>query len=197
LLPAYRFGSIFLSQPPPSGAGRPDLGIELIQRGIRENPEYWRFYQDLGFIYYFNLKDYAKASEAFLEGSKKPGAFIWMKVMAARVAELGQTRETSMFLWKEIYDSNSSPDIKQNALTHMRLLRAESDCDALDTLAAEYEKQTGRRPAAMRDLVSNGLLARIPVDPLGVPYIFDKDGKAQLNPQGRLAKDKPNYEKSF
>src|SRR5215472_1220028 len=62
LLVAYRFGAIFLSDPAPQGAGRPDLAIQLIERGIKENPEYWRLYEDLGFIYYFNLRDYQKAA---------------------------------------------------------------------------------------------------------------------------------------
>ena len=72
LLPAYRFGAMFLSEAPPRGAGRPDFAVELIERGIRENPDYWRFYEDLGFIYYFDGKDYAKASAAFAEGARKP-----------------------------------------------------------------------------------------------------------------------------
>ena len=38
LLVAYRFGSMFLSDAPPRGAGRPDLGMQLIQRGIQANP---------------------------------------------------------------------------------------------------------------------------------------------------------------
>ena len=50
LLVAYRFGSMFLSEPPRRGAGLPDKGIELLHRGIDNNPEYWRFYQDLGMI---------------------------------------------------------------------------------------------------------------------------------------------------
>src|SRR5262249_43221222 len=44
LIPAYEFGATFLSEHEPAGAGRPDLAIQLIERGIRENPEHWRFY---------------------------------------------------------------------------------------------------------------------------------------------------------
>src|ERR1700674_4357304 len=77
LLISYRFGAMFLSQAAPAGAGRPDLAVQLIQRGIRANPDYWRLYEDLGFVYYFDLKDYQKASDAFLEGSKKPNAQLW------------------------------------------------------------------------------------------------------------------------
>ena len=197
LIAVYRFGSTFLAEPAPGGAGRPDLAVEILNRGIRTNPEYWRFYEDLGFIYYFDLKDYRKASEAFLEGSKNPDALLWMKVMAARVVEQGETRETSAFLWNEIYNSASNPQIKQNALTHLQLLRAHADCEQLDAIAAEYEKRTRRHPTTLRDLVSAGLLAHPAVDPLGFVYVFNSDGKAQLNPASPLFKDQPIYQRPF
>lgn len=195
LIVAYRFGSTFLSESAPRGAGRPDLGVELINRGIRANPEYWRFYEDLGFIYYFNFKDFAKASAAFLEGSNKPGAYIWMKVLAAKVLERGETRETSAFLWNEVYSSATNPEIKRNALTHLQLLRAESDCEQLTAIAAEYEKRTGKRAGSMRDLVNAGALKGAAVDPLGFVYVFDGEGKAQLNPASPLFQQKPRYQK--
>src|ERR1700676_5490096 len=158
-LMAYRFGSTFLSEPPPRGAGRPDLAVTLMQRGIAANPDYWRLYEDLGFIYYFGLKDYPKASAAFLEGSKNPAARVWMKALAARVLETGETRETSAFLWNEIYNSTTDVDVKKNALTHLQLLRAQTDCEQLDAIAAEYEKRSGRRVARLRDLINAGLVA--------------------------------------
>ena len=36
LLPAYRFGSMFLSDNPPRGAGRPDLAVRLLERGMKK-----------------------------------------------------------------------------------------------------------------------------------------------------------------
>lgn len=195
LLVAYRFGSAFLSEPPARGAGRPDLGVQLVERGIRANPDYWRLYEDLGFIYYFDAKDYPKAAAAFLEGSKKPHALVWMKILAAKVLELGESRETSVFLWSELYNSATDPDIKKNALMHLQLLRAQSDCERLDALADEYEKRAGRRPASLRDLIGAGLLPAAPVDPLGHFYVFGADGKAQLNPDSPLFKEKSFYMK--
>jgi len=181
LLISYRFGAMFLSQAGPSGAGRPDLAVKLIQRGIQANPEYWRLYEDLGFVYYFDLKDYQKASAAFQEGSKNPDAQIWMKVMAARVAAEGESFETSMFLWKDIYDSTADPAVKKNALQHLQLLRAREDCKQIDALADEYARRYGKRPARMSDLVQAGLIRGIPGDPLGFAYVFGESGKAELN----------------
>lgn len=178
---AYRFGSTFLSEPSPRGAGHPELGIELLERGIKANPESWRFYEDLGFIYYFELKDYAKASEAFTEGSKNPKALIWMKVMAAKIAAEGESLSTSVFLWNEVYQSTKDPEVRRNAQTHLQLLKVEQDCRQLDALADEYQKRTGHRPARGGELVQAGLLKRLPVDPLGYAYVFGPDGKAALN----------------
>jgi hypothetical protein len=189
LIIAYRFGSMFLSEPPPSGAGKPELGIELLQRGIRANPEFWRFYEDLGFIYYFELHDYRQAAEVFLEGSKRPGAMIWMKAFAARISEKGETLETSVMLWSEIYNSTSDPSIKKNAKIHLQLLRARADCEQLNKLAAEYKKRTGRPPGEVRDLVNAGLLPGVAVDPVGVVYFFDLEGNAQINPASPLFKE--------
>ncbi len=181
LVVAYRFGAMFLSQAAPGGAGRPDLAVQLIQRGIQANPEYWRLYEDLGFVYYFDLKDYQKASEAFLEGSKRPNAQIWMKVMAARIAAEGESFETSAFLWQDIYNSTADPTIKKNAELHLRLLRVREDCKHLDALADEYAKRYAKRPTRMNELVWAGLLPGIPADPLGFAYIFSDEGKAELN----------------
>jgi hypothetical protein len=181
LLVSYRFGSTFLSEPSPQGAGHPELGIELLQRGIKANPEYWRFYEDLGFIYYFELKDYAKASAAFAEGSKNPDAQIWMKIMAAKIAAEGESLSTSIFLWNEVYQTTKDPQVRENALTHLQLLRVAQDCEQLDALADEFQKRTGRRPARMGELVQAGLLPRLPADPLGYAYDFGPGGKAELN----------------
>lgn len=195
LIVAYRFGAMFLSEAPPSGAGKPELGIELLERGIRANPEFWRFYEDLGFIYYFELMDYRKSAEAFLEGSKKPGAMIWMKTFAARISEKGETLETSVMLWSEIYNSASDPSIKENAKIHLQLLRARADCEQLNKLAAEYKKRTGRPPGNVRDLVNVGLLPGLVVDPVGVVYWFDLEGNAQINPASPLFKEQRLDEK--
>ena len=181
LLPAYRFGAIFLSQKAPTGAGRPDLAVQLIERGIKANPDFWRLYEDLGFVYYFDLKDYKKASEAFLEGSKQPGALVWMKVMAAKIAADGESYETSAFLWNDLYTTATDPKIKENAKLHLELLKAKEDCRQIDLLADQYEKRFGRRPKRVAELVQAGLLRGVPVDPRGYAYEFGDNGKAELN----------------
>jgi hypothetical protein len=181
LIPPYRFGSTFLSEKQPEGAQRPDLAVKLLEKGIAANPEQWRLYQDLGNVYYFDLKDYIKASQAFEGGSKNPQAPIWMKIMAAKIAGDGESLETSYFLWQDIYQNAHDQQILENAENHLKLLKAEMDCKKIDSLADEYEKKSGKRPKKMLELMQAGLLPGIPRDPDGFPYVFGEDGKAELN----------------
>lgn len=180
LLVAYRFGSTFLSDKG-LGAGRPDLGVQLLERGLKANPDEWRLYQDLGNVYYFDMKDYAKASAAFAEGSENPRAYIWMKVMAAKIAAEGESLETSYFLWQQVYDTATEPTIKKNAGDHLKLVRAEIDMREINRLADEYERETGHRATRISELVQAGRLKAIPRDPEGYPYVLGEGGKAELN----------------
>jgi len=188
LMPVYHFGSMFLSDAAPRGAGRPDLAAELLERGLRANPDEWRLYYDLGFVYYFDMKDYPKASAAFYEGSKNPKALFWMKMMAAKIATEGDSTETSNFLWQDIYNTTNDPSVKEHALMHLQLLRAQEDCKHIDLAADEYQKQFGRRPALMSELVLSGLLLGEPVDPLGYPYVLSEAGKAEISAESPLKK---------
>jgi tetratricopeptide (TPR) repeat protein len=189
LMPAYRFGSMFLSDSPPRGAGRPDLAVKLLERGIKANPDQWRLYQDLGNIYYFDAKDYKKASDAFAEGSKNPAAFLWMKIMAAKIAGEGESPETSYFLWSQVYQTTTDPQIKKNAEEHLKLMQVQLDLKKINQSADEFEQLTGHRPSRMSELMQAGLLKGLPKDPAGYLYVLGEGGKAELN------KDSPMVEK--
>jgi len=183
LIIAYRFGAIFLSEPPPAGAGRPDLAIELVKRGIAENPEQWHLNADLGFLYYWRMKDYPNAAAAYLEGSKNPKAPVWLKLMAARITEKGGSLETSRMIWSQIYETSQDKNVREKAMETLRGLRAQEDEARLDQLAQEYKNRFGHFPASASDLRAAGLLREIPEDPAGNPYVFGADGKSRLDPR--------------
>ena len=182
LIPAYRFGAIFLSESSQAGAGRPDLAIQLVKRGIAANPSEWRLSTDLGFLYYWSLKDYTNAAAAYRQASKNPDAPVWVKYMAARIAQRGGSLETSRIIWSELYESTRDPNIKKNAARQLQSLKAQEDEEHLDQLAKEYKERFGRYPESIEELISAQLLAGEPVDPSGLPYIMGREGKSRLNP---------------
>ncbi len=189
LMIAYRFGAIFLSENPPVGPGRADLAVDLVKRGIAENPDEWRLYQDLGFLYSIHLKDYQKAAEAYLEGSKNPHAQIWMKVMAARVAETGNSLETSRLIWIEVYANTKDELVRRRATQHIQSLDAALGLKRLNESSEEYWRKFGRFPASMQELRDAGLVGGTLQDPAGYPYVMGPNGVPQLDPKSPIALD--------
>jgi hypothetical protein len=186
MIVAYEFGSVFLSQPPPEGAGQPEKAVALVEKGIRENPSYWRLYFTLGFIHYLDRRDYKAASEAFLKGSEVPGALPWMKVMAARMAEHGDDRSTAIYLWKAVYDTSADPVVKDAAVKHLTSLHAEADIEQLEQKVKIYRERTGVLPSTWLDMVRAGVLPGIPQDPNGDEYKLMSDGSVDVKDPGQF-----------
>jgi hypothetical protein len=186
LIVAYRFGAVFLADKPPAGAGQPLEALRLLRKGIVANPDYWRLWQDLGFIYYWDLQDYAGAARAFQTGSERPGAQVWLKTMAATVAAKGGELHTARVLWLEIYRHADNEQIRRSAQDHLATLTAQEDLGRLNSLLLRY-RQNSRRPArSFGDLVAAGLLSRAPFDPSGAPYVIDSGGRAGLSAGSRV-----------
>src|SRR5437867_7613525 len=127
IIPAYRYGATFLTAKPPYGAGTPDKAIELVEYGIKNNIDDWHLYEDLGFIYYSDLKNYPKASEAFLRGSKRPNAHPFLKILAAQSAQFGGEKQTARMLWESMYQTSHDKYIRENALWHLWAMQADED----------------------------------------------------------------------
>jgi hypothetical protein len=170
LLPAYEFGSVFLAQKPPEGGGNPQGAARLVEKGIRENPESWRLYYDLGYIYWLELKDPARAADAFERGSHIAGAHPWMRVMAAALAGHAGETETATYMWTNILNSSDDENLRANALNRLRCLRVDSEVKILQDRVDEYTKQNGRFPSGWPELISAGLLRGFPTDPKNHPY---------------------------
>lgn len=180
LIIAYEFGSIFLSQPSPAGAGEPDKAVALVEKGIRTNPDYWRLYFTLGYIHYFDRKDYKAAREAFQTGSEKPGAYFWMKVMAAEMAQHAGETSFAEEIWKRLYESTQDQMVKDNAQQHLAALSVEKLIDELNKRVEFFRQKTGQLPSSWYDLIRAGLLRGIPVDTAKNPLKLMPDGTVQV-----------------
>jgi len=185
LTAAYHFGASFLAPRPPDGAGQPERAIQLMEYGIQNNPDDWKLYYDLGFIYYMNLKDYSKAADAFARGAKVPNAHPFLRLLAAQMAEHAGEYETARMMWTATYQNSQDRQIRQNAIEHLRGLRADEDITELQKLVTRFGERTGRPPSSMSELVTADGLGGMPADPLGHPY--------KLTPEGRIELSDPDY----
>ncbi len=184
LLPAYQFGANFLAPKPPSGAGLPGAALTLMQYGIEHNPDQWRLYYNLGFLYYTEFKDYAKAADAFERGAKLPLTNEFMPILAARMAQHAGEFDTARMLWFTTYQSTKEAPVRQNAVEHLLALQVDEDVTRLEQVVEKYRRQTGRLPTGIGDLERARFIHGTPTDPKGHAYRLMLDGRIEVqNPQ--------------
>ena len=193
LLVAYEYGANFLAPKIPGGAGQPERAIKLAEFGIRNNPDQWHLYYDLGFIYYMELGDYANAEKAFADGAKVPNSHQVMSIMAAKMAEHAGNLQTARLMWQTTLQTTHDPNVKANAVAHLNALQADEDVTRLEELVSRYRDKTGHLPQNFSDLTAANLLHGIPVDPLGHTYKLMPDGHVEV----RVPDDLPFIEKGI
>ncbi len=187
LIVAYQFGANFLAPKPPAGAGQPDQAVALVESGIRNNPDNWKLYYELGFIYYnMEPREYAKAMEAFERGTKVPHAHPFLRVLAAQMAQHAGEIQTSRMLWQAAYATTQDNLIHRNAVDHLKALQVDEDVTVLEEVVAKYQQQTGRLPTSMSELERAGLLREILEDPTGRPYKLMADGRIEVQDPDRI-----------
>lgn len=169
---AYRFGAIFLAESYPSGPGRPDLAIQLLQRGIERDFGKWEYFHDIGFVYYWWLKDYEKAAEWFLKGADQPKSAEWLRPLAATTLATGGDRATSRQLWTQMLDSDME-FIRVQAEHRLRQLDAMDQIAQLTPILQRFIDRERRMPTSWQELAVAERLSRVPADPAGVPFVFD------------------------
>jgi hypothetical protein len=178
---AYRFGAIFLSEPYPNGAARPDLAIQLLEKGLRERPDKWEYLQDIGFVHYWYDHDYRAAAEAFNRAADLPGAPWWLRSLAATTMAKGGDRQSSRLMWQAIYESAEVDFQRKDAERRLLQFRALDEIDALQLVVDEYARRTGSRPADWVPIVRAGMLRGTPIDPTGAPYQLTAEGRVRLS----------------
>jgi hypothetical protein len=151
---AYRFGAIFLGEPFPGGPGRPDLAVALLRKGLAAQPEKWQYMQDLGFVYYWHLRDFHAAADAFQRAAGLPGAPSWLRPLAAVTLAEGGNRRGSRALWQQLAQAD------EDWLRQAAQLRL-SQLDAMDVMDA------------WRQAKAAGLNPGLPDDPSGTPFELD------------------------
>ncbi len=117
---AYRFGGFFLQYDNPAEA------INFIQRGIRDNPNDWRLYQDLGFTLW-RLGRFREAAAVYQRGSQTPDAPAWLQPMAATVLAKGGDRETARQMFQRLYEESNDGFVRQVCEEQLLLLQQQKE----------------------------------------------------------------------
>jgi hypothetical protein len=181
---AYRFGAIYLAEPYPRGANRPDQAIALLEKGLREKPDKWEYMEDIGFVHYWFRHDFRAASEWFKKASDVPGAPWWLRSMSATTLAQGGDRQSSRAMWTAIRQSAELDWLRHDADRRLLQLQALDVMDQLQSAVTGYAQRSGS-PPDWQTLVRARVLRGMPLDPSGTPFELT-GGRVQMSSSSPL-----------
>jgi len=164
--------------------------IRLIEKGIKANPNAWRLYHHLGYIYW-RQGQYQLAGETYARGAQIPGAPAWMEAMTAKLQSEGGSRSTAREIYTRMYEQSGDQQVREMVSKHLMRLDSLDQQDGLRKLFAMYQARTGKCPETWRELGPVFRAVEIPMDqtgapldPSGAPYILKAGAcEVELDPK--------------
>lgn len=185
----YSYGAVILP------AIDPGQAVKLLEKGINENPNEWRLYEQLGYIYW-RLGDYERAAETYEAGAKISGAPPFMTMMRSKMQSAGGDRQTARAVYERMLGEATNEQVKENAALHLLELDSKDERDAINSSLQNFRRHNNRCANGWRELLpmlqtvklSGGKSLRVDAannltDPSGAPYILDQNAcEAILDP---------------
>jgi tetratricopeptide (TPR) repeat protein len=177
----YEYGAVVLPSVDPAFA------INLVNKGIENNPREWRLYNHLGYIYWKQGK-YELAADAYLKASEIEGASPLMKSMVAKMKTDGGSRETAREIYEQMYESAADSSIKKTAELFLLNLDALDEIDAINKVLKSKSTEPSVCVANIQSIIPELIKVSLPnkrefrvdkdrniVDPSGAPYILNRE----------------------
>ncbi len=178
---AYQYGAIVLP------AIDNEKAIEFATAGIANNPDDWKLYQHLGYIYW-RLEDYPKAADAYDKGAAIAGSSPFMKLMAASMRTEGGSRTTARAIYRQMLTESEDEAVRITADRNLKKLDWFDERDAINKVLADFRENNGRCSNSFGEVSAQLIQITLPegrslradaarrlVDPTNVPYVLDKE----------------------
>jgi len=160
-----------------------DYATSLLETGIAANPNQWRLYQHLGYVYW-QRNEYQEASEVYAAGAKIPDAPPWMAALSARMKAEGGSRDSAREVYRHLYDSSSDRAVKDMVTKQVMRLDSLDQIEVLRKILAAYSEKNARCASSWLDVRNELRSARFqidamtnaPLDPSDTPYRLTEKG---------------------
>jgi tetratricopeptide (TPR) repeat protein len=169
---AYQSGGIVLST-----RGLLEESDRILEKGMKQGPNWWSFPFYIAFNHYFYRGDYADAAHWAEVAARTPGASPNISQLAlAMKVKSGDPDDAVRFLNELL--AVAKDDTTRAALEEQyKLARLQRDFRRLDESVAAFRAARGRGPSHLGELLEAGLLKAIPKEPFGGRYEIRADGK--------------------
>jgi hypothetical protein len=155
-------------------AGKAEEVEPLLLKAAKYRTDDYRPYYFLGFNRYFFLKDTPKAAEYLRLAATKPGCPDYLKNLAARLSLYGNQTAVGVIFLQDLLQEAHSGDTRAYLSKRLEAMEA---ILTLEKAVLSYYKKLNAKPASIEDLVKEGLISEIPIDPYGGNWFIMPNGR--------------------
>lgn len=147
---------------------------DILEKGKRNRPDYWKISFDLGFFYYFYLLDAEKAGENIEIAYKFTGHPAYA-MLAARIRSEAGSPELGIKFLTQMREQTEDEKVKEKFDKRIMELQTTILEREMNVIVERYYRGTGAYPSRLEDLVQAGLIA-VPPHPLsGHVFLYDTE----------------------
>ena len=150
--------------------GRPHESVAILRKGIEHNPTVWELPFFVGYDYFYELQDMTSAAAYFKMASELPGAPKYLSGLTARMLVQAGNPEAALEFLERMYQQAQDDRAKAALTRRIADVTVERDLRLLEEAVRRYQTAHGRLPRSLEELVTGGILARLPEDPGGGAY---------------------------
>ncbi len=169
----YRFGGLLISE----DLNQPERAIQLLLRGMYQNPQRYELPFDIGFINYTITYNYQRAAKYFYLAYLNEGIMGRSIRFAAQSYRKAGNRSAARDLWKKIELSATTPSRQKLARRSLNYIQIEEDMEVLSKAVDEYYKKYHSYPRQLSELVDKKVIPIIPEEPFGGLYFIQDSGQ--------------------
>lgn len=166
---AYYFAQSFLTW----DVKQYQIANSLLDYGMKYRTWDWYLPFFAGFNSAYFLKDYKKAADYYQRAGKLSGQDLHKSLAGRYMQESGQTDLAIGYL-SAMAKGERNPAMKKSYETRLAAYR---EVRRIELARDRFQTERGVSPANLAQLVSEGFLGRMPVDPYGGDFYLQPDGK--------------------
>jgi tetratricopeptide (TPR) repeat protein len=171
-------------------ANRHDEADRILQKGMRNVPDRWSLPWTYAVNKFLYQRDFATAAEYARRAAvvgKKPHLAL-LAANLSLVADDDSEYAAAETVLRDAIAMAATDDLRSELEQRLVKVRTYEALSVVERAVAEFERRSGRRPAALLELVSSGLLPELPADPSGGTLFYDPlTGKVRSTVLGERA----------
>ncbi|MEO0198712.1 MAG: hypothetical protein ABIL92_03225 [candidate division WOR-3 bacterium] len=155
--------------------GDAESANEILKEAIKYNPDNYVYYFYLGFNSFYFLRDFDSGAKYLLKATEISGDPRFAHLASRLLYSTGRTEVAIAVL------ENMLKNVKEEAWREQieKRLKALKSFYYLQSAIGVYAERFGRKPTNLQELVSSGIIDRIPEDPYGGVFYIDENGEVR------------------